>query len=64
MTVTRRNRAPPAPGRGNTTQADGPAGVPKLDYNSVKAEAKGCKTTTRRISASRSYANLSDVNHS
>jgi len=40
---------------------DGYAGVLKLDYNSVKAEAKGYKTTTRSISASRSYPNLSDA---
>ncbi len=43
---------------------DGYEGVLKLDYNSVKAEAKGYKTVTRSISASRIYPNLSDVNHS
>jgi len=40
---------------------DGYAGVLKLDYNSVKAEAKGYKTTTRSLSASRTYPNLSDA---
>ncbi len=40
---------------------DGYAGVLKLDYNSVKAEAKGYKTATRSLSASRTYPNLSDA---
>jgi len=43
---------------------DGYAGVLKLDYNSVKAEAKGYKTATRSLSDSRTYPNLSDVKHS
>jgi len=44
-----------------TETEDGYAGVLKLDYNSVKAEAKGYKTTTRSLSASRTYPNLSDA---
>jgi len=40
---------------------DGYEGVLKLDYNSVKAEAKGYKTATRSLSASRTYPNLSDA---
>lgn len=43
---------------------DGYAGELKLDYNSVQAEAKGYKTFTRTLSATRSYLNLSEVNHS
>jgi len=40
---------------------DGYAGKLKLDYNSVKAEAKGYKTKTRSLSATRTYANLSNA---
>ncbi len=40
---------------------DGYAGVLKLDYNSVQAEVKGYKTSTRTLSASRTYPNLSDA---
>ena len=40
---------------------DGYAGVLKLDYNSVQAEVKGYKTSTRNLSASRTYPNLSDA---
>ncbi len=40
---------------------DGYVGVLKLDYNSVKAEAKGYKTSTRSLSATRTYPNLSDA---
>ena len=40
---------------------DGYAGVLKLDYNSVQAEVKGYRTSTRTLSASRTYPNLSDA---
>ena len=40
---------------------DGYAGMLKLDYNSVQAEVKGYKTSTRSLSASRTYPNLSDA---
>ena len=40
---------------------DSYAGVLKLDYNSVQAEVKGYKTSTRTLSASRTYPNLSDA---
>ena len=40
---------------------DGYAGVLKLDYNSVQAEVKGYKTSSRTLSASRTYPNLSDA---
>lgn len=40
---------------------DGYTGVLKLDYNSVQAEVKGYKTSTRNLSASRTYPNLSDA---
>ena len=40
---------------------DGYTGTLKLDYNSVQAEVKGYKTSTRSLSASRTYPNLADV---
>lgn len=40
---------------------DGYAGTLKLDYNSVQAEVKGYKTSTRNLSATRTYPNLSDA---
>ena len=40
---------------------DGYAGMLKLDYNSVQAEVKGYKTSTRNLSASRTYPNLSSA---
>lgn len=40
---------------------DGYAGTLKLDYNSVKTEVKGYATSTRSLSASRTYPNLSDA---
>lgn len=40
---------------------DGYAGVLKLDYNSVQVEVKGYGTSTRSLSASRTYPNLSDA---
>ena len=43
---------------------DGYAGVLKLDYNSVQVDVKGYGTSTRSLSASRTYPNLSEVNHS
>ena len=39
----------------------GYAGVLKLDYNSVQVEAKGYGTSTRSLSASRTYPNLSNA---
>ena len=40
---------------------DGYTGVLKLDYNSVQVEVKGYGTSTRNLSASRTYPNLSDA---
>ena len=40
---------------------DGYTGTLKLDYNSVQAEVKGYKTSTRSLSASRTYSHLSDA---
>ncbi len=40
---------------------DGYAGVLKLDYNSVQVDIKGYGTSTRNLSASRTYPNLSDA---
>ena len=40
---------------------DGYAGMLKLDYNSVQVEVKGYGTSTRSLSASRTYPNLSDA---
>jgi len=40
---------------------DGYKGTLKLDYNSVKANSKGYKTKTRKLSATRTYANLSNA---
>lgn len=40
---------------------DGYSGSLKLDYNSVQVEAKGYKTSTRNLSATRTYPNLSDA---
>lgn len=40
---------------------DGYAGVLKLDYNSVQVDVKGYGTSTRSLSASRTYPNLSDA---
>jgi len=39
-------------------------GLLALDYTSVAVEAKGYKTSTKRLSATRTYPNLSDVNYS
>ena len=43
---------------------DGYAGMLKLDYNSVQVEVKGYGTSTRSLSASRTYPNLSDADSS
>lgn len=40
---------------------DGYTGVLKLDYNSVQVDIKGYGTSTRNLSASRTYPNLSDA---
>jgi len=40
---------------------DGYKGTLKLDYNSVKANSKGYKTKTRKLSATRTYSNLSNA---
>ena len=40
---------------------DGHAGTLKLDYNSVQVEVKGYQTSTKNLSASRTYPNLSDA---
>ena len=40
---------------------DGYTGLLVLDYTSVNVEAKGYKTSTRSLSASRTYPNLSDA---
>lgn len=40
---------------------DGYAGTLKLDYNSVQVDVKGYATSTRSLSASRTYPNLSDA---
>ena len=49
-----------APHRDVTTE-DGHTGLLALDYTSVKVEAKGYKTNTRSLSATRTYPNLSDA---
>lgn len=46
------------------TTEDGYTGLLALDYTSVKVEAKGYTTNTRSLSATRTYPNLSEVNHS
>ena len=43
------------------TTEDGYTGLLALDYTSVKVEAKGYKTSTRSLSATRTYPNLSDA---
>ena len=43
------------------TTEDGYTGLLALDYTSVTVEAKGYKTSTRSLSASRTYPNLSDA---
>ena len=43
------------------TTEDGYTGLLALDYTSVNVEAKGYKTSTRSLSASRTYPNLSDA---
>ena len=43
------------------TTEDGHTGVLALDHTSVTVEAKGYKTSTRNVSATRTYPNLSDA---
>ena len=43
------------------TTEDGYTGLLALDYTSVTVEAKGYKTSTRSLSATRTYPNLSDA---
>ncbi len=43
------------------TTEDGHTGLLALDYTSVTVEAKGYKTNTRSLSATRTYPNLSDA---
>ena len=43
------------------TTEDGHTGTLALDHTSVTVEAKGYKTSTRSLSATRSYPNLSDA---
>ena len=43
------------------TTEDGHTGTLVLDHTSVKVEVKGYKTSTRNLSASRTYPNLSDA---
>lgn len=43
------------------TTEDGYTGLLALDYTSVSVEAKGYKTSTRSLSATRTYPNLSDA---
>ena len=45
----------------DVTTEDGHTGLLALDYTSVKVEAKGYKTNTRSLSATRTYPNLSDA---
>ena len=46
------------------TTEDGYTGLLALDYTSVTVEAKGYKTSTRSLSATRTYPNLSDADTS
>ncbi len=46
------------------TTEDGYVGILRLDHTSVQVTTDGYKTSTKTLSASRSYPNLSDVNHS
>ena len=46
------------------TTEDGYTGTLRLDHTSVKVEADGYKTSTKALSATRTYPNLSEVNHS
>ena len=51
-------------GQKDFTTEDGYTGVLLLDHTSVKVEVKGYSTKTSNLSATRTYANLSEVNHS
>ena len=46
------------------TTEDGYTGLLALDYTSVTVEAKGYKTSTKSLSATRTYPNLSDADSS
>ena len=46
------------------TTEDGFSGVLAPDYPGIKVEAAGYKTSSRTVTATRSYPNLSEVNHS
>jgi len=48
-------------GQKEVTTEDGYAGTLLLDHTSVSVQAKGYKTSTRNLSASRTYPNLSDA---
>ncbi len=48
----------------NSTTENGYTGLLALDYTSVTVKAKGYKTKTKSLSATRTYPNLSEVNHS
>ena len=46
------------------TTEDGYTGTLRLDHTSVQVTTDGYKTSTKKLSATRSYPNLSEVNHS
>lgn len=48
-------------GEKEITTEDGYSGTLRLDHTSVKVEVKGYKTSTRSLSASRTYPSLSDA---
>ena len=52
------------PGQKEVKTQDGYSGTLLLDHTSVQVKAKGYNTSTRNLSVSRTYPNLSDVNHS
>ena len=46
------------------TTEDGYAGILRLDHTTVQVTTDGYATKTSTLTATRSYPNLSDVNHS
>ena len=52
------------PGQKEFTTKDGYSGVLLLDHTSVKVEVKGYNSKTSNLSSTRTYPNLSEVNHS
>ena len=48
-------------GQKEITTEDGYSGILTLDHTSVTVKAKGYRTSTKNLSASRTYANLSDA---